>query len=111
MNGLLALGRCGVDATVVVVNNDGGGIFHMLPIVDFEPPFTEQFVTPHGLDFAATEALYDLSFTRVPEAEFRETYAASVASEGTQVIEIETDAEASHRVRERLKERVIDRLR
>jgi 2-succinyl-5-enolpyruvyl-6-hydroxy-3-cyclohexene-1-carboxylate synthase len=111
MNGLLALGRCDVDATVVIVNNDGGGIFHMLPIADFEPPFTEQFVTPHGLDFAATEALYDLSFTRVPETEFRETYAASVASEGTQVIEVETDAEASHRVRERLKERVIDRLR
>jgi 2-succinyl-5-enolpyruvyl-6-hydroxy-3-cyclohexene-1-carboxylate synthase len=112
MNGLLALGRCDVDATIVVVNNDGGGIFHMLPISEFEPPFTEQFVTPHGLDFAPTEDLYDLSFARVPgESEaFRDVYAEAVTSEGTQVIEVETDAEASHRVRERLKERVIDRL-
>ncbi|WP_380678422.1 2-succinyl-5-enolpyruvyl-6-hydroxy-3-cyclohexene-1-carboxylic-acid synthase [Salinigranum sp. GCM10025319] len=110
MNGLLALGRCDVDATIVVVNNDGGGIFHMLPIADFEPPFTEQFVTPHGLDFAPTEDLYDLSFARVPGSEFRDAYAEAVGSEGTQVIEVETDAEANHRVRERLKERVIDRL-
>jgi 2-succinyl-5-enolpyruvyl-6-hydroxy-3-cyclohexene-1-carboxylate synthase len=110
MNGLLALGRCDVDATVVLVNNDGGGIFHMLPVSEFEPPFTEQFVTPHGLDFAATEALYDLSFARVAPEAFRDAYAESVASDGTQVIEVETDAETSHTVRDRLKERVIDRL-
>jgi 2-succinyl-5-enolpyruvyl-6-hydroxy-3-cyclohexene-1-carboxylate synthase len=110
MNGLLALGRCDVDATVVLVNNDGGGIFHMLPISEFEPTFTEQFVTPHGLDFAATEELYDLSFARVDEGGFRDAYAESVASEGTQVIEVVTDAEASHQVRDRLKERVVGRL-
>ncbi|MFB6088068.1 MAG: 2-succinyl-5-enolpyruvyl-6-hydroxy-3-cyclohexene-1-carboxylic-acid synthase, partial [Haloarculaceae archaeon] len=32
MNGLLSVARCGVDATIVLVNNDGGGIFHKLPI-------------------------------------------------------------------------------
>jgi 2-succinyl-5-enolpyruvyl-6-hydroxy-3-cyclohexene-1-carboxylate synthase len=111
MNGLLALGRCDVDATVVLVNNDGGGIFHMLPVSGFEPPFTEQFVTPHGLDFAPTEGLYDLSFARVDPDDFADAYAESVASEGTQVVEVATDAEASHRVRDRLKERVVDRLR
>jgi 2-succinyl-5-enolpyruvyl-6-hydroxy-3-cyclohexene-1-carboxylate synthase len=110
MNGLLALGRCDVDATVVVVNNDGGGIFHMLPIAEFDPPFTRQFKTPHGLDFSATEDLYDLSFVRVEPEAFRDAYAESVASEGTQVIEVETDAEASHAVRDRLKARVVDRL-
>jgi 2-succinyl-5-enolpyruvyl-6-hydroxy-3-cyclohexene-1-carboxylate synthase len=110
MNGLLALGRCAVDATIVVVNNDGGGIFHMLPIADFDPPFTAQFKTPHGLDFAATEDLYDLSFARVPPEEFRDTYTDAVDRDGTQVIEVETDAESSHAVRDRLKTRVVDRL-
>jgi 2-succinyl-5-enolpyruvyl-6-hydroxy-3-cyclohexene-1-carboxylate synthase len=110
MNGLVALARCDVDATIVVVNNDGGGIFHMLPIADFEPPFTEQFVTPHGLDFAPTEDLYDLSFARVDADAFGDVYADAVTSEGTHVVEVETDAEASHRVRDRLRERVIDRL-
>ncbi|WP_416839663.1 2-succinyl-5-enolpyruvyl-6-hydroxy-3-cyclohexene-1-carboxylic-acid synthase [Haloferax sp. DFSO52] len=110
MNGLLALGRFGVDATIVLVNNDGGGIFHMLPIEEFEPPFTAQFKTPHGLDFAATEALYDLSFSSVEMSEFRDVYADSIASDGTDVIEVRTDAESSHRVRDDIRERVVEQL-
>ncbi|MFC4407054.1 2-succinyl-5-enolpyruvyl-6-hydroxy-3-cyclohexene-1-carboxylic-acid synthase [Haloarchaeobius iranensis] len=110
MNGLLALARCGVDATIVCVNNDGGGIFHLLPIEAFDPPFTDQFVTPHGLDFAATGELYDLSFQRVPADEFGDAYRASLAMDGTQVIEVPFDADASHRARERFADSVADRL-
>ncbi|MFC3476399.1 2-succinyl-5-enolpyruvyl-6-hydroxy-3-cyclohexene-1-carboxylic-acid synthase [Halobacterium litoreum] len=110
-NGLLALERCGVDATVVLVNNDGGGIFHELPIEAFDPPFTEQFVTPHGLDFAPTGDTYDLEFARVESLDgFREAYRESVGSPGTQVIEVRTDAEATHRERDRLDSLVADRL-
>ena len=106
-NGLLALDRCGVDATIVLVNNDGGGIFHMLPIEAFDPPFTGQFKTPHGLDFEPTGDVYDLEFARVETLDgFRAAYRESVDAAGTQVIEVETDAAASHRERERLEDRV-----
>ncbi|WP_396612682.1 2-succinyl-5-enolpyruvyl-6-hydroxy-3-cyclohexene-1-carboxylic-acid synthase [Haloferax sp. S1W] len=110
MNGLLALGRLGVDATIVLVNNDGGGIFHMLPIEEFEPPFTDQFKTPHGLDFAPTADLYELSFESVEMDDFRDAYTESVATPGTDVIEVRTDAEDSHRVRDDLRKRVVDAL-
>ncbi len=79
MNGLLALDRCGVDATIVEINNDGGGIFHMLPIESFDPPFTGQFRTPHGLDYAATGDLYDLDFQRVEtRSAFRDAFSDSI---------------------------------
>ncbi|WP_266076460.1 2-succinyl-5-enolpyruvyl-6-hydroxy-3-cyclohexene-1-carboxylic-acid synthase [Haladaptatus caseinilyticus] len=108
MNGLLALTRSGVDATIVEINNDGGGIFHMLPIESFDPPFTGQFRTPHGLDFEATEGLYDLDFDRVETlSEFRERFQTSLNTAGTQVIEVITDADASHRVRESIQESVV----
>jgi len=111
MNGLLAIRRCGVDATIVEINNDGGGIFHMLPIESFDPPFTEQFKTPHGLDFEPTGDLYGLEFERVGDLDsFRSAFADSVGSDGTQVIEVVTDAEESHRFREELTERVGRRL-
>ena len=113
MNGLLALSRCAVDATIVCVNNDGGGIFHMLPIESFDPPFTSQFKTPHGLDFSHTEGLYDLEFTRIEGGDregFRDAYAESVATEGTEVIEVTSDAEASHGIRERLADEVAERV-
>ena len=103
MNGLLAVARCGVDATIVEINNDGGGIFHMLPIEAFDPPFTDQFRTPHGLDFEPTGDLYGLGFERVADLDsFRSAFGESVDSEGAQVIEVVTDAEDSHRFRERL---------
>jgi 2-succinyl-5-enolpyruvyl-6-hydroxy-3-cyclohexene-1-carboxylate synthase len=121
-NGLLAADRCDVDVTVVAVNNDGGGIFHELPIESFEPPFTESFVTPHGLDFEPLAELHGLDYARIdarPDAladrgESPAERAASAADDladavarahetaGSNLIEVETDAEASHRERERL---------
>ncbi|AKH97794.1 2-succinyl-5-enolpyruvyl-6-hydroxy-3-cyclohexene-1-carboxylic-acid synthase [Halanaeroarchaeum sulfurireducens] len=111
MNGLLALGRFGVDATIVLIDNDGGGIFHTLPIEDFEPPFTDQFKTPHGLDLSASEALYDLSFVAVEDlSTFDARYRESLSAAGTQVIAVETDAERSHRRRESIQRDVVDAL-
>jgi 2-succinyl-5-enolpyruvyl-6-hydroxy-3-cyclohexene-1-carboxylate synthase len=112
MNGLLAGERCDVDATIVVVNNDGGGIFHALPIEDFDPPFTEQFKTPHGLDFAPTGDLYDLDFQRVETTDaLAAAVHASTGSPGLAVVETTFDAEASHRTREDLAARVVEQVR
>ena len=111
MNGLLALGRFDLELTVVLINNDGGGIFHMLPIADFDPPFTEQFKTPHGLDFAPTSDLYDLEFASVESVSaFAERFSTAIERDGTTVIEVTTDAEASHRVREEVATRVAESL-
>ncbi|WP_336325321.1 2-succinyl-5-enolpyruvyl-6-hydroxy-3-cyclohexene-1-carboxylic-acid synthase [Halovenus sp. HT40] len=105
MNGLLALERCNVDATIVLIDNDGGGIFHKLPIEEFEPPFTEQFKTPHGLDFSPTGDLYDFSFERPADrAAFCRAFEESVEREGTQLLSVEFDSTESHRFRERLHE-------
>jgi len=110
-NGLLSVLRCGVDATIVLIDNDGGGIFHRLPIESFDPPFTEAFRTPHGLDFEPTGDLYGLDYAVVEDREgFRDAYAASVASDGTDVIDVRTDAEASQRTRERLVEETVAEL-
>jgi len=38
---------------MIVVQNRGGGIFHMLPIRDFDPPFTRHVVMPHDVSVAA----------------------------------------------------------
>jgi 2-succinyl-5-enolpyruvyl-6-hydroxy-3-cyclohexene-1-carboxylate synthase len=110
-NGLLSALRCGVEATIVLIQNDGGGIFHRLPIESFDPPFTESFRTPHGLDFEPTGELYDLDYAAVDDREsFRDAYADAVASDGTDVIDVRTDGEASQRTRERLVEETVAEL-
>jgi 2-succinyl-5-enolpyruvyl-6-hydroxy-3-cyclohexene-1-carboxylate synthase len=110
MNGLLAVGRFGLDATIVLVNNDGGGIFHLLPIESHET-FEGYFRTPHGLDFSPTGDLYGLEFARAStRAGFREAFTDSVGRDGTQVIEVRFDADESHAVRESLDRRVASEL-
>jgi len=111
MNGLLAVERFDLDATVVVVNNDGGGIFHQLPISEHET-FEDHFLTPHGLDFAPTGDLYGFEFRRVDDREgFRDAFETLVGRDGTHVIEVRFDAGESHAVRDRLQARVAEQLR
>jgi 2-succinyl-5-enolpyruvyl-6-hydroxy-3-cyclohexene-1-carboxylate synthase len=112
MNGLLAVARCDVDITIVLLNNDGGGIFHMLPIESFDPPFTSQFKTPHGLDFEPSSELYGLEFARVKSRDgFAEAYSEAVHSDGSHVVEVVTDAADSHAIRDALNEQVVEALR
>ena len=65
MNGLLAVPRLGVEATVLVMNNGGGGIFDFLPIARHRDGYEELFGTPTGLDLERVADLYGLGFTRV----------------------------------------------
>ena len=102
MNGLLAVDRVGIDATFVVVNNDGGGIFHHLPIEDHDPPFERLFKTPHGLDFEAAARQYDLWYTRVTSIDALASALQRRPRPG--LIECRVDARQSHRTRERVTE-------
>jgi 2-succinyl-5-enolpyruvyl-6-hydroxy-3-cyclohexene-1-carboxylate synthase len=61
-NGLLALGRRDADLTVVVADNDGGGIFSFLPqATEVEGErFERLFGTPHGVDPVALATAHGL---------------------------------------------------
>jgi 2-succinyl-5-enolpyruvyl-6-hydroxy-3-cyclohexene-1-carboxylate synthase len=92
MNGLLAAKRHGIDATIVLVNNDGGGIFSFLPQAGHPERFEELFGTPHGLDFSAAAAVYGIEFVRPADRpKFRADLARSIASAGVQIIEVRTE--------------------
>ena len=67
MNGLWALRRHGIRATVVVCDNNGGGVFNFLPQSQHQDVFEEIFATPLGLDFSQVARLYDLVYSPVTE--------------------------------------------
>jgi 2-succinyl-5-enolpyruvyl-6-hydroxy-3-cyclohexene-1-carboxylate synthase len=93
MNGLLAVHRCGVPVTIVLLNNDGGGIFNRLPINKFEPEFTDYFLTPHGLDFSHAAKLYGLDYIVAnTREEFRKAFAERVGGTQSTIIEVQTDS-------------------
>jgi 2-succinyl-5-enolpyruvyl-6-hydroxy-3-cyclohexene-1-carboxylate synthase len=69
LGGLLAAKKFCLDATVVIVNNDGGGIFSYLPQAQLTESFEPYFGTPTGLDLAHAAALFDGHFERVATEE------------------------------------------
>lgn len=69
MNGLWAIRRHGLRAKIVVLDNDGGGIFSFLPPSRHHDVFEELFGTPLGLDLARVAELYGLGFEEVRSAD------------------------------------------
>jgi len=111
LTGLLALERGGVEATIVLVNNDGGGIFNMLPIAAVDPPFTELFETPHGLDFGHVADLFGLTHVVVDALDgFESAYRDALTADGSHLVEVTTDARDSFAVRDRLQADLVGRL-
>ncbi len=100
MNGLLAARARDLPVVFVVIHNDGGGIFHMLPIRRYEPAFTKYFATPHGLDFTHAATLYGLPFERVTDREgLRTVIAQALRAGGTHIVEVPSDREVNRRRR------------
>ena len=106
LNGLLAAKRHGLSLTIVVVNNDGGGIFSFLPQAAHPEHFEEFWATPTGLDFGPIVEAYGGRFHRAHDwAAFRAAVRAGLAGDGLTVVELPTDRTANVAMHRRLWER------
>ncbi len=92
LNGLLAAKRHGLSLTIVLLNNDGGGIFSFLPQADEPEHFETLFGTPHGLDFRPAVEMYGGRFRQTTAWDaFRSALRTSLDTPGLDVIEVPTD--------------------
>ncbi|MHA6805951.1 2-succinyl-5-enolpyruvyl-6-hydroxy-3-cyclohexene-1-carboxylic-acid synthase [Salinifilum ghardaiensis] len=106
-NGLLAgSGEAPPDLTVVVVNDDGGGIFALLEQArpEHAAAFERVFGTPHGTDLAALCAAHGVE--HVVAAERAELVEALQPRPGLRVVEVRTERAGLAGVHERLREAV-----
>lgn len=91
--------------TVVVVNNDGGGIFSFLPIAEHESVFDPWFTAPHGMSFRGAAEQFGLAY-EAPTGigSFREAYGAVSRSGHGGLIEVRTDRTENRRLHAELVE-------
>lgn len=87
LNGLLAAKLYNIDITIIVVNNNGGGIFSFLSQAEHPKHFELLFGTPLDLDFEHVVRMYNGKFTRIKDWDHFETTMKS-AHHGLNVIEI-----------------------
>ncbi len=92
LNALWLVREYALPLLLVVVNNDGGGIFHYLPQAAYESRFERWFATPPRIDVCRSAALFDLPAWRVESwREFRQRTAAWAERGGPLVLEVRTD--------------------
>ena len=83
-------------AIVLVINNDGGGIFSYLPIREHTDAFEPYFGTPHGRTFRAAAEQFGLEYILpATTLELESALATAFDREGATLIEVQTDREAN----------------
>jgi 2-succinyl-5-enolpyruvyl-6-hydroxy-3-cyclohexene-1-carboxylate synthase len=89
LGGLAALRDVETPVRIVVIDNDGGGIFHFLPQESAlgGAEFEALLGTPRGVDVAKAAALFDLPHRRLGSL----TELSDVLAAGTGLIEVKTD--------------------
>ena len=96
LNSLALLRQDGPPVILVVINNDGGGIFSFLPVAEHRAVFEPYFGTPHGLSFKAAAALFGLVYHHpVTVAAFKEAYTSACRKGVSTLIEVTTDRAAN----------------
>ncbi len=111
MGGLLAASRLGVSLVIVLLNNDGGGIFHFLAVAQESDVFEEHVATPHELHTGRLAALFGLEHEPVDDpTAFRAALDRALASEGSTLIEVRTDREENRELHRRVNDAVEEAL-
>ncbi len=108
LNGLAAARDGNARATIVIVNNDGGGVFSLLPVARHGDVFERYFGTPHGLDFAPAAAMYRIHFARPDSlSALRGRAADSLARNATEILEVQTSREETRALHQAVRADVI----
>lgn len=96
MNGLMAAKLQKQNLTILLINNDGGGIFSFLPQSSEKDYFEQLFGTPHGLDFSHAAAMYGGEYSKVGSwTEFQSVFEESFQIPGLKIIEVPTERESN----------------
>jgi 2-succinyl-5-enolpyruvyl-6-hydroxy-3-cyclohexene-1-carboxylate synthase len=90
-NGFLLRPKLRGSLTIVLINNRGGGIFEMLPVAKFDPPFEEFFAMPQEADFGKLCSAYGADHVLVRDREHLTGLISELPEAGVRVLEVRTD--------------------
>lgn len=108
-NGFLLKNKFVGHLTIVLINNNGGGIFETLPISKFDPPFEEFFATPQNVNFAQLCVTYGVEHQLIQSWEQLQDLLSTLPSEGIRVLELQSDRKADAKWRKEYFEKFAER--
>ncbi|MDP4672872.1 MAG: 2-succinyl-5-enolpyruvyl-6-hydroxy-3-cyclohexene-1-carboxylic-acid synthase [Solirubrobacteraceae bacterium] len=88
--------RLGAPLTIVLIDNDGGGIFDFLEVSEHDSFYQQHVLTPSGLDVAGAATAFGLHLLEPTTLdEFSAALDYGVTSDGTQLIHLRTERAAN----------------
>jgi 2-succinyl-5-enolpyruvyl-6-hydroxy-3-cyclohexene-1-carboxylate synthase len=100
-NGLLLRQQFQGSLTILLINNNGGGIFGMLPIEQFDPPFSEFFTTPQSVNFAALCEAYQIPHQKIASWSMFQVALPQIGAPGIACWEIVTNSQLDNQWRKK----------
>ena len=97
-----------VPVVLVVLNNNGGGIFSFLPIAKHQDLFEPYFGTPFNVSFEHAARMFDLPYSApstIPE--FISAYVKATETGTSAIIEVKTNREENYQLHQRLLEEAL----
>ncbi|GMV94806.1 MAG: 2-succinyl-5-enolpyruvyl-6-hydroxy-3-cyclohexene-1-carboxylate synthase [Candidatus Hydrogenedentota bacterium] len=108
LNSLAVLRNREAKVILIIINNDGGGIFHFLPVAERTDHFERYFGTPHGLAFASAAEQFGLKYARPNSVDsFTAAYEAACELPESSIIEVQTGRESNRTLHRELQEAVV----
>jgi 2-succinyl-5-enolpyruvyl-6-hydroxy-3-cyclohexene-1-carboxylate synthase len=100
LNALAIANNYSVPLTIIVINNNGGGIFESLPIAKKVKNFNKFFITPHNLELGEIVKSFGINYQRITNrSKLQHQLKASLSKNVPSVIEIKTDSVKSVQLR------------
>ncbi len=90
-NGFLTVPRLRGSLTIVLIDNNGGGIFEHLPVAQFDPPFDVFWATPQQVDFEKLCAAHGVGHVAVNDWRHFADLISTLPAQGVRVLHVRTD--------------------
>jgi len=111
LNSLALVKQSKYPVTMVVINNDGGGIFSFLPVVEIGRAYEKFFSTPHGLTFQKAAEQFGIVYYHPRSLnEFSKNYKELHKSKRSAIVEITTNRKANWQLHQQISQTIVKAL-
>jgi 2-succinyl-5-enolpyruvyl-6-hydroxy-3-cyclohexene-1-carboxylate synthase len=111
LNALLPAKKYSIPLIVILINNNGGGIFEMLPISSEKKWFNNFFKTPHNLNISSLVKSFGLEHQLIKGTiDFKNKLKGSLLRKTLTVLEIKTDSSLSKKMRKKFWADVVKKI-
>ena len=109
-NGFIATRYQPCDLTIIVMNNDGGGIFSYLPQASVEAHYEDLFGTPTHLTFKELAKMYDLQYAHITSLEAFKQEINKPKEKAVRLVEVTTNRQENVQAHRSLWQSISKRL-